>query len=199
MPKKNPLQIITPKARASYANVFKPRLNDESGKMEYSIMLLIPKDGAKTKKFLADLKAASDAALKKKFGDKIPSKNRMNKWLKDGDDDDDLSDAMLKKENRGIYEGNWIMNIKSYDKFPIVDLDREEILDSGEFKSGDYCRVSANGFGYDVKGNKGVSFWFNSLQVLGKGEPLGGGGSNPDDDYDDDEYQDEDDDMYGDD
>jgi hypothetical protein len=43
-------KVITGTVRGSYVNVFRPRTNDLSGKEEYSMMLLIPKQDKTTVK-----------------------------------------------------------------------------------------------------------------------------------------------------
>jgi len=192
----NPMKIVTPEMRASYANVFTPRAAKAGDKPAYSVMLLISKKDKTAKKFVKAVEKACNAALKKKFKGEIPEF-----WkhpLKDGDNPEHLSKSMRKKENRDLYKGMYMVNVKSYDKFPIVDRNRDEIMDSSEFKSGDYCRVSMNAGAYDhPTGGEGVSFWFNSIQKLRTGEALGAAPSDPDDDYDDlpteeGEYDDED-------
>jgi len=150
--------VITGKVRGSYVNVFAPRPARKAGETEkYSMMLLIPKSDKKT---LADLKAAQQDAIEKRWGAKPPA--NLKKTLRDGDAED------MGPEARGHY----FMNVSSRDKPQVVDRNLNPIIDPMEFVSGDYCRVSLNSFTYEGEG-KGVSFALNNVQVLGKGEPLG--------------------------
>jgi hypothetical protein len=163
-------KVVTGEIRASYVSVFEPRLNDLSGKEEYSLVALIPK---KDKETITDLKAAMEAAKEKKFGNKIPS--GLQSPIHDGDGS---------KPNGGEYteecHGHWVLNVKSNYQPGVVDTKVRPVMDQGEFQSGDYCRVSLNAYAYDNK-RKGVSFGLNNVQVLRKGDPLGGHSAATDD------------------
>lgn len=164
-------KVITGKVRASYVNVFRKKVNQQSGKEEYSMMLLIPKSDKKT---VEKIKSAVDEAAEGKWGKKLPTK--LKSPLRDGDDEFPGEDA---------YAGNYFMNVKSSTNKPqIVDKDLQEIIDERDFQSGDYCRVSINAYAYDVSGNRGVAFGLNNIQVMAKGEPLGGSSSRASDDFD---------------
>ena len=126
--------------------------------------ILIPKTDQATINKCLD---AIEVALEKKFGGKIPVTYKTP--LRDAD-----QEAQDKGEapNPG-YAGHYFINVKSNEQPGIIDANRNPVLDAKEFMSGDYCRVSMNAFAYDQKGNKGVSFGLNNIQVVGKGEPLG--------------------------
>lgn len=168
-------KIVTGKVRGSYVNVFRPKLNDMSGKDEYSMAILIPKSDKAT---LDKIRAAVETAKKDKFGDKTPAKFRNP--LRDGDEE---------RPDDPAYQGHFFLNLKSKDKPGIVDKDRQEIIDPDEFLSGDYCRVSMAAYAYDVSGNRGVAFGLGNVQVIAKGEPLTSRARAQDDfdDWDDDE------------
>lgn len=152
-------KVVTGKVRGSYVNVFRPRMNGMSGKDEYSMMILIPKSDETT---VGKIKAAIKHVMAEKWSGKTPSNFRSP--LRDGD------------EEHGVepYTGHYFMNLKSTDKPGIIDKDRQELIDSDAFISGDYCRVSMGAYAYDVSGNRGVSFGLGNIQVLAKGEPLSG-------------------------
>lgn len=151
-------KVVTGKVRGSYVNVFRPRVNDMNGKEEYSMSLLIPKTDEQT---VGKINAAVKEAARKKFGDKIPAKFRHP--LRDGDEEKPEDDA---------YSGHFFLNVKSQQKPGIIDKDRQEVIDSNAFLSGDYCRVSMNAYAYDVSGNRGCAFGLGNIQVISKGEPL---------------------------
>lgn len=163
-------KVVTGKVRGSYVNIFRPRMNDMSGKDEYSMTILIPKEDKTT---IAKINAAIEEARKEKFGDKTPVKFRTP--LRDGDEERPEDDA---------YKGHYFLNLKSQNQPGIVDKDRQEVIDDKEFISGDYCRVSMNAYPYDVNGNKGVAFGLGNVQVLAKGQPLTGR-ARAEDDFDD--------------
>jgi hypothetical protein len=169
-----PTKVVTGKVRASYVNVFRPRMNDLSGQEEYSMSILVPKSDKET---LAKLNVAVETATTNKWPGKAPASLRLP--LRDGDDE---------RPDDPAYRKHYFVNLKS--KLPpgIVDAQRREVLDEKDFLSGDYCRVSIAAFAYDQKGNKGVSFGLNNIQVIGKGEPLGRARAEDDfDSYADDE------------
>lgn len=165
-------KVITGKCRASYVNVFQPRQNELSGKEEYSMVLLIPKSDTQT---VANLKAAIEVAKVNKWGNKIPP--GVQSPVHDGDGE---------RPNGGLYgeecQGHWVLNIKSSRRPGIVDANVQPIMSQDDFGSGDYCRVSVNAFAYD-NARKGVSFGLNNIQVLEKGESLGGSSARAEDEF----------------
>lgn len=169
-------KVITGKVRGSYVNVFKARLNELNGKEEFSMQVLIPKSDKAT---VSAIQGAIKAALAKKFNGKVPPNWRNP--LRDGDTETNSEGNPLPE----AYKGHYFMNVKSSDRPGIVDVNRQEVMDSGAFMSGDYCRVSMNAYGYDQKGNKGVAFGLQNIMVVEKGEPLGGR-SRAEDDFNDD-------------
>jgi len=177
MTKKLSTRLITDKSeniRCSFLHVFTPRLNDLNGKMQYSAQLLIPK---KAKNTITAIKQASTNALKNKFGEKVPKSARKTP-LRDGDE---LTDEG--EERPPEYAGHWFMNVSNERPVGVVDEQVTPMLDSGEFVSGDYVRASLNAFGYQQKGNSGVSCGLMNIQRVRKGDPLGGS-TRPEDDFD---------------
>jgi hypothetical protein len=156
---KNPRRVQTGTVRLSYANLFTPRENTLSGKTEYSVMLLVPKTDADT---VARLKAASVAAIAVKFPGKPPA--NLRNPLRDGDAEHPGEDP---------YAGHYFLNVKCSDAPGVVDEAVRPITDPRELGSGDYARVVIDAFGYEAKGNKGVSFGLVAVQRVGKGESLG--------------------------
>lgn len=165
-------KVVTGKVRASYVNAFQPRLNELSGKEEYSLTLLVPKEDKDTS---AKLKSAMEAAIAAKWNGKTPA--GLQKPVHDGDGE---------KPNGGEYgeecRGHWVLNVKSNKRPGIIDAAMNDVIDPNEFVSGDYCRVSLGAYAYDNM-RKGVSFGLNNIQVLAKGDPLGGTRSRPQDDF----------------
>jgi hypothetical protein len=155
--------VKTGKCRASYVNVFKPRLNEQNGQMEYSMCLLVPKSDTVT---MNKIKAAAKAAIEDKWGSK-PPKGLAMPWH-DGDG---------AKPNGGEYgeecHGHYVINLKSKDLPGVVDQNTQPLTDPTSFVSGDYCRITMRAFGYDNK-RIGVSFGLNNIQLWAKGEPLSG-------------------------
>lgn len=174
-------KIITGEVRASFVNVFQPRMNDLSGQEEYSLQIIIDK---KDKKTVGLIKNAIQAAANDKWNNK-PPKNYRNP-LRDADAEAEEKDEPIQAHLKGCY----FMNVKNKQRPGVVDATVTPIMEPDAFQSGDYCMVSLNAFAYDQKGNKGVSFGLNNVQVLRKGDPLGNR-SRAEDDF---EVQDTDDD-----
>jgi Protein of unknown function (DUF2815) len=192
--------------RFSYLHVFRPHLNKESGRSEYSVQIMIPKANTE------DV-AAIKAAIAEQEKILWPKGNLPPKYqypLKDGD-----THKSQKGEDRSV-PGHWLLTSKT-DAYPRVkgsnDEDKTapvnpppevagttrgtelgpngkpklELLTESQVKSGDWGRVSVNVKSYTT-GNTGTSAFLNSLQKVQTGEPLGNGrrsAASEFDDYDD--------------
>jgi len=117
---------------------------------------------------VAALKAAAKAALAAKWGDKVPAKVRNP--MRDGDTETKVDGSALGPE----YKDHFFMTVKSSKRPGIIDSSGVELLGSDDVASGDWGRVSLNAYAYDAAGNKGVSFGLNNVQLMSKGESLGG-------------------------
>jgi len=180
-------KVVTGKVRFSFLHVFE-MAETPSGEMRYSVMLLIPKTDKETiKKIKAAQEAAIEAGLKTKFGGKKPANLKTN--LRDGDTEENDAGDLIKDE-RPEYAGHYFMNVSSKTRPGVVDITKNEILDSSELYSGCYGRASINFFAYNTAGNKGVSAGLNHVQKLADGDYLGGR-TRAEDDFDD--YEDSDD------
>lgn len=172
---KSERKVTTGEVRASYVSVFAPRVNELSGREEFSLMILIPKSDKAT---VTSIKKAIQAAESDKWHGKPPAKRRNP--LRDGDSADDLPQSVIVGEEP--YAGHYFLNLKSAEKPGIVDRALQPVIDKDTFRSGDWCRVSMNAYAYSQKGNNGVAFGLNNVQVIRKGEPLGSG-SRPENDF----------------
>jgi len=163
--------VVTPEFRLSYPYLFEPRENTLSGKMEYSVTALFPK-GAN----MAVLEAAARAAIEEKWG------SDPKKWPKQ------LRSPFRKQEERakedesgntilpdGYVEGAIFINLKASKLAPkIVDRKVKPITDESKVYPGCYGVASVTAFAYDQKGNKGVSFGLNGIQITRDGDSLSG-------------------------
>lgn len=161
------MSIITPKFRVSYANVFEARLNDMSGKMEYSLVALFPKNAD-----LTQLKKAIHKTMLEKHG--ADKTKWPKKWKNPLRDQGEKADEETGKMPEGLVKGAFFLNLKSKIRPGVVDGDLNKIIDETEFYSGCYAMASVNPFYYDQKGNKGVSFGLVNVQKVDDGEPLSG-------------------------
>lgn len=169
--------VKTPEFRVSYPNVFTARMNDLSGKEEYSLVALFPKGADMT-----ELQNAAKAAIKAKWGDKAPKglRSPFRKHEEKANEDGSLP--------IGYEEGGIFINVKSKMRPGVVGTNIDEmtgkleVLDETSFYPGCYARMTVNAYAYDQKGNRGVSFGLRNVQKLRDGDPLGGR-SRPEDDF----------------
>src|SRR3990167_5614594 len=136
-------EAVVGPVRLSYLSVFKPRMNEKKGEMQYSAVLLIPKAA---NEFCGDpksvgkaIKAVVDAALVKKFGTAPP------KWknpLKDGD-------VETNNENEPKHPGYWFVATQASEDYPprLIDGKRNTVFDG--WQSGDWGYVKINCYGFD--------------------------------------------------
>lgn len=165
--------VIGP-VRLSYLAVFAPRVNslrkDKNTGLpvsEYSAVLLIPKEASTFCPAPADVKSRVEDLIKealiKKFS-KAPAK-----WespLKDGDVETD-------NDGNAKYPGYFYVNVREPDERAPILVDGQKMAVTGGWKSGDWGKVSANFYGYEFEGKKGVSSGFSAIQFLKQDEPLG--------------------------
>lgn len=159
------MAIVTPIFRASYPNLFKPKLNELNGKEEYSVMALFPK-GAD----LSPLKKLAQEALEEKWG-KDKSKYPTNLRSPFRDQKELMKDGKMRP---GTEDGAIFINLKAKQKPQVVDQNVQPILDQAEFYPGVFAKASVTAYAYDNKGNRGVAFGLGNIQKVKDGEPLSG-------------------------
>jgi hypothetical protein len=157
-------KVVTGEVRGSYLNLWEPRANQEGQTPKYSMTLLIPKSDTAT---LAKIKAAQEAAIAAKWPSKRPA--RIDLTLHDGDGVKPSTGEPFPAECKG----HMVMSVSSKTQPGVVDQRVQPVIDRTMFVSGDYFRVSINGYAYEVNGKRGVSFGLNNVQFMRKGEPLG--------------------------
>lgn len=119
-------------------------------------------------------------AFKGKWNGKIP--NNLKTPLRDGDID---------REDDPNYENAYFINATSQNAPGVVSPAMVRLNEPGSVVSGDYIRAVINFYGYNVNGNKGIAAGLNNIQLVEKGEPLGGA-SAAEDDFDELDTDDED-------
>lgn len=191
--KNNPTYMVTGKVRASYFfGIIPAKDKDDDGneKIKFRTQLIIPKTDKVT---LDKIKACCAAVTKdpkalQKWGGTVPGK--LNLPLRDGDTETGEDGKPLPKD---IYGGCYFMNVGTTDKPGVLGPDGEPpymVNDEGKPKiddefggfryhpqfivSGDYVRVSLKFYGYKNKGNKGITAGLNNIQLLQKGQQIGG-------------------------
>lgn len=175
---KIPNEGIIGMVRFSYLNVFTTRLNEnkQPAVYEYSVLLMIPK---KPNEFnpnpvetVKKLNALIKAGLDSKFKNGTPAV-----WtnpLKDGDKD------LNKDTGEPRNPGYWTISATAGEAFKPLLIDGARNPVTSGWQSGDWGMVKVRMFGYDAKGNKGVSCGLKAIQFLRHDEPIGGGITTPD-------------------
>ncbi|MCS4486354.1 DUF2815 family protein [Staphylococcus americanisciuri] len=180
--KQNGTKVITGKVRASYAHIFEPHSMQEGQEPKYSVSLIIPKSDTSTIKAIEKaIEEAKEQGEISKFNGKIPAKLKLP--LRDGD---------TEREDDEVYKDAYFINVSSKQAPGIIDQNKIRLTDPGAVVSGDYIRASINLFPFNTNGNKGIAAGLNNIQLVEKGEPLGGA-SSAEDDFD--ELDTDDDDL----
>lgn len=154
--KNEALEVMTPKFRVSFPEVFEAKaFEDQAAK--FSIQMLFDK-----KEDLSKLKNAVKAAVKDKWGDTAPKGIVLP--FKDGDE----------KDLEG-YEGKIVVGASSKFKPQVLDQKAQEILAQNDFYAGCFARALISAYAWEYKkGNsvlkRGVSFNLIAVQKLADGE-----------------------------
>jgi hypothetical protein len=168
-------RMVTETFRCAFMSVFKPKKNTYGGEDKHEITMLFPKDSDVAKKFIADLREEAIKVAKVFFGGSVPAsvkekfeENNRLAIFKNGDNPNSEGNIF------DGFAGHIAVKATSKAQPSIIDGRKEEILDSNEFRSGDYARASITPYAYDVNGNKGVGFFIGNIQKMKSGEPFGG-------------------------
>jgi len=159
--------LVTPAGIGSYVAVLEPK-PDPTGKLKYSLALLIPKSRTKE---LDPLRKAIQAVAVAKWGPKATAILQTSKYpaLRDGD---------LKVDEEGkvdpIYKGHFYMSIRSDRKPQVIDGAKQPVFTDEDVYSGCLLRCSIAVFPYEQSGNKGIGLGLNNVQVLEKRTRLDG-------------------------
>ncbi len=159
-------KIVTPEFRLSYPNLFTPKEGKKPGdRPKFELNMLFPKTAD-----LSLLKAAAEAAVKEKYGDKKPM---LRNPFRDGDE------APYDGYAGHIYVRAW-----AYDRPGLVDQSVQPIVEQSVLYAGCYCRAAIRAFVYENPENKGISFWLMHVQKLRDGAPFGANNGKPEDMFD---------------
>lgn len=183
--------IITPMFRASFVALFEPKgiKGQPESKKRYSVVMLFPKDTD-----FEPLKKLIMQVATEKWADKAEGilRKQSNSDKRIFKDQGEMADRFDGFEDGCIY-----LNAGNEKKPGLVgrkagpDGTLIEITDEDVFESGDYAIASLRPFAWEHPvGGKGVSLSLNNVQMIKKGDRLGGGRTKPSDDfeaYDDDD------------
>ena len=160
------MAITTGKVRASYVNIFQPRIPENGGDPKYSVTLLIPKtDAATINAVFAEIERAKQEGAQKVFNGNVPPMCKTPLY----DGDGYRANGELFGEE---YKGHMVMTASAKMQPSIVGLDMQNIINPAEVYSGCYIRANINFFAYNSNGNKGIGCGLNAVQKIEDGEPL---------------------------
>lgn len=160
------MAITTGEVRASYVNIFQPRVPEGGGEPKYSLTLLIPKtDIATLNAIYAEIEKAKQEGAQKAFNGAVPPMCRTP--LHDGDGFRPSGEAFGEE-----CRGHMVMTASAKLQPTIVGLDMQAIINPADVYSGCYVRANINFFAYNTNGNKGIGCGLNAVQKIKDGEPL---------------------------
>lgn len=160
--------MILKNVRIAYPHLFAPHAYQNGPNKKYEATFMIPKEDHLA---LEEVKKAAAAAKAKKWGSE--SIKGLLSPIKDGDE--------LSTE---AFAGHWIVVARATPRDggggqPGAVLPNLQPASEDDIQSGDFVNADINAYAYDTSGNKGVSFGLNNVQLVAKGDRIGGGKSRP--------------------
>lgn len=153
--------IVTPEALLCFPSLFEPKGFENSERKTYNCVLVFPKGTD-----LTALKTIAKEALAEKFPSGAKSARSP---FRDGNEKVDewgehFRDATYIRASSNVKPG-------------IADRARRLVTDPDAVYAGQFVKAAVHAYAYDTKGNKGVSFGLDALQIIRDGDPLSGGGA----------------------
>lgn len=152
--------IVTPEAIISYPQIFTAKAYEEGDDPEFSAAFVFLKDTD-----ISELKAAALAAAVERWGGgKIKALAASNQYFSPFRDNGE--------EKKGYPEGSTYFTARSKRKPGVVSQIPDAngkptfITDEEQIVAGARVKVLVSVFTYDVKGNKGVSFGLEGVQLI---------------------------------
>ena len=153
--------IITPDFRLAFPHVFEPDTSENGGN-KYTITMLFPEGTDLT----ALRKLAADA-VKARWPDEKTRPKGIRSPFRDGNE-----------VTWDGFAGNIFIRASSQYQPGVVDAKVQRVIDPSKVFGGCWARAQVHAYAYDQKGNQGVSFGLNNLQLVPAGdrpdEPFGG-------------------------
>lgn len=156
--------VMTPRGLINYPVLFEDgKLNALSGKKEYSVDILFPKNTD-----LSVIKEEINKAIEAKWGSKPPK--GLRNPIKDGDGTKQNGEPY-----KSEYKGHYFITLKNTRRPGVMAPDAvTPITDPSEVYSGCEGRAIFRAFAYDQPANKGVSLSLIHFQKTKDGEPIAG-------------------------
>lgn len=153
--------------RFSYAYVWEPRRNEETGVEKYSCSFLIPKSNTAAIKLVESaIAAAAKKGADKYWSGKVPA--NIKKPLRDGDED---------RPDDPVYKGMMFFNASNQNKPAVCVKDEDmgtviEAMDRDEFYSGCWGAIICEFYAYNKNGNRGIAVSLGNVVKTRDDEPL---------------------------
>ena len=153
--------VTTPEFRVSFPAVFTPQAF-EGQEAKYSIVMLFDKSTD-----LSALKKLALKAIEAKWPDATKRPKGLRNPFRDGD---------TEKPDVAGYANCIFVRASTKMKPGVVDQTGKRVIqeEEGIFYAGCYARAQVSAFAYDQKGNRGVSFSLQHVQLIRDGEPFSG-------------------------
>lgn len=164
-----PTSCVTPRMRMAFVNLIDPRIKDD-GTSQWGVVMLLDSDVD-----VRELKKMAENALINKWGaDKKAWPKNLNSPFRSGDEES--------YQKYAGFEGKIVVSANNSKNAPgIVNANIQPVLDPQEVYSGRWAKAHVRAYGYDKKGNKGVAFWLENVQLLEHDDCFGGGTPKPQD------------------
>jgi len=160
--------IYLPEFRVSYPHMFEPKLNELSGKMEYSLVALFPLGADLSKAKLACKQIMIDkfGPDPKKWPDnlKSPFRDQNDKRKKDKDGNYYLPEPLV--------AGALFCNLRTINRPGLVDKAVKPIIDPMEFYAGCWAIATVCPYYFDKMGNTGIALGLRNVQKTRDDGPL---------------------------
>lgn len=164
-----PTEVTTKPVRLSYPHLFEPKAKSEGGAPVYQAQLLLPPSFD-----IAPLRAAMAAAVKDKFGDKTPPKERMAPYGNPLRKMEEKQDAETGEFPKGWEAGGHFLGVANKYQPTVVDRKAQVIKDPNLVYPGCWVQVHLNAYAWDFKGKWGVSFSLEAVQFVRDDERFDG-------------------------
>lgn len=165
--------VITGEVRLSYVHLLEPSDNFDSGKLRYSVRVLVSKDDTDTLEAIKQAKeSVIRAGLEKHWGGSLPKKIA-----------DTMVDSDVAEDQKGEVYAEKDPEEANHFAIPAWNANAVEVVNAGmrpanedEIYSGVYARVALRPWLWNSNGRKGISYSLEAVQIIRDGERLGGAG-----------------------
>jgi hypothetical protein len=154
--------VRTCPVRLSYPKLWEPDKYDDTSKPTYSASLIFPVG--------VDLTALQTAARETAVEEFGPNGIGLRSPFRS-------QDEKVAKGEKGYAAGGWYINVSARAEFhrpQILDGRMMPVTDKARVYPGVWCLVTVRPYAYTAKGNKGIAFGLQHVQLIADDEPIAG-------------------------